>query len=100
MPMSCSYESSHLVFIPLTRREIGYGFRLRLLQSQNRSSPLLKQIHIKWVVPWVVASRYLSSASELNQFIVASRLSYEYDLLAIDNWGDFFKFVVRKTHLA
>ena len=96
MPMSCSYESSRFIFISLTRREIGYGFRLRLLQSQNRSSPLLKQIHIKWVVPWVVDSRYLSSASELNQFIVASRLSYEYDLLAIDNWGDFFKFVVQK----
>ena len=100
MPILCSYESSNLVFIPLTRREIGYGFRLRLLQSQNRSSPLLKQIHIKWVVPWVVDSRYLSSASELNQFIVVSRLSYEYDLLIIDNWGDFFKFVARKTHLA
>ncbi|KAK8828472.1 hypothetical protein WA556_004885 [Blastocystis sp. ATCC 50177/Nand II] len=71
--------NAHVVLI--RKQEIGYGFRLRLLQSQNRSSPLLKQIHIK----------YLSSASELNQFIVASRLSYEYDLLAIDNWGDFFK---------
>ncbi|KAK8824354.1 hypothetical protein WA577_006751 [Blastocystis sp. JDR] len=71
--------NAHVVLI--RKQEIGYGFRLRLLQFQNRSSPLLKQIHIK----------YLSSASELNQFIVASRLSYEYDLLAIDNWGDFFK---------
>ena len=73
------HKDAHIVFI--RSQEVHSGFRLRLLETQNRLSPLLKQIHIK----------YLTTYAELNEFIVSSFLSYRYDLLVIDNWGSFLK---------
>lgn len=76
-------------------REVHSGFRLRLLETQNRLSPLLKQIHIKWeLIHALLRQRYLTTYAELNEFIVSSFLSYRYDLLVIDNWGSFLKWVM------
>ena len=87
-------------------REVHSGFRLRLLETQNRLSPLLKQIHIKWeLIHALLRQRYLTTYAELNEFIVSSFLSYRYDLLVIDNWGSFVKWgylpsvIDRDTHI-